>query len=125
MPAYVSGARLFNRSDSVDAWRFAAAPASAGDLQQAVTDLRIHQIELQMQNDELRRTQAALVDSHERYLDLYDLAPVGFSPSTTPGSCAPPISRRQPCSGSSGAGWSGSCSRRSCGATRNPPGIVT
>jgi len=41
-------------------------------------ELQVHQIELEMQNDELLRAQTQLDAAKARYFDLYDLAPVGY-----------------------------------------------
>jgi PAS domain S-box-containing protein len=51
---------------------------SAEETKVVLHELRVHQIELEMQNEELQRSQVELDATRARYFDLYDLAPIGY-----------------------------------------------
>lgn len=48
------------------------------EIRKTIHELRVHQIELEMQNEELRAAQIEIDAARARYFDLYDLAPVGY-----------------------------------------------
>lgn len=53
-------------------------PATPEEMRRLIQELEVHQIELEMQNDELQQARLELEKSLTRYTDLYDFAPVGY-----------------------------------------------
>jgi len=48
------------------------------DSARLLNELQVHQVELEVQNEELRRTQAAAEQAQAKYLSLFNFAPVGY-----------------------------------------------
>jgi PAS domain S-box-containing protein len=51
--------------------------ASHGDERSVIEEMRLRQLELEVQNEELLQTQADLKQARDRYIELYDLSPMG------------------------------------------------
>jgi diguanylate cyclase (GGDEF)-like protein/PAS domain S-box-containing protein len=68
---------LRRKAEAIVAQRAEPAPA-AGEKDKVLHELLVHQVELELQNEELRRLQDSLEASRERYFNLFDLAPVGY-----------------------------------------------
>src|ERR1039458_9043455 len=65
--------------DELRSRRSTPLPVPPGtDLRRMIHELQVHQVELEMQNEELLRSQKSLDEARARYFDLYDLAPVGY-----------------------------------------------
>ena len=58
---------------------------SGTDVQKLVHELSVYQIELEMQNEELRTSREHLEESRTEYAELYDLAPLGYLTFDTTG----------------------------------------
>jgi len=55
-------------------------PRTDGEMRRLLHELEVHQVELEMQNAELQKARDGLEAALEKYTDLYDFAPVGYSP---------------------------------------------
>jgi PAS domain S-box-containing protein len=65
-------------SEKVDLSLDAVRQMAPDEIQLLFYELRVHQIELEMQNEELHGAKTELEVSRARFFDLYDLAPVGY-----------------------------------------------
>jgi PAS domain S-box-containing protein len=54
------------------------SPATETDSKRLIHELQVHQIELEMQNEQLVLAQTESEVAHRQYADLYDFAPVGY-----------------------------------------------
>ena len=48
------------------------------DILELIHELKIHQTELEIQNEELKRAQLELIDLYRQFEDLYEFAPCGY-----------------------------------------------
>ena len=75
-------ADLRQRAEEIIRQQTVQSPApeaiSSEELRKILHELCVHQLELEMQNEELRQSKVALHASQNRYFELYDLAPVGY-----------------------------------------------
>ena len=53
-------------------------PRAPEDLERLVHELQVHQVELELQNEELIRANREVEQANLRFADLYDFAPVGY-----------------------------------------------
>ena len=75
----VYAAELRKRAEEIARKKALALPKSISpNTQKIIQELRVHQIELEMQTEELLRSQVKLDAERERYFDFYNLAPVGY-----------------------------------------------
>ena len=59
-------------------YRLASAPDTAADALKLLSELQTHQVELDLQHDQIEADQQELADALVHYRSLYDYAPVGY-----------------------------------------------
>lgn len=80
--AHLRGPEPHTRSDASDALRvlyeLASSPSTAPAALALLHELQVHQVELDLQDDELRRIHTELETTLQRQVQLYEHAPMGY-----------------------------------------------
>jgi PAS domain S-box-containing protein len=58
--------------------RYSSSGLNEQDKEKLIHELQVHQIELEMQNEAIREAHLALEESRDKYIDLYEFAPLGY-----------------------------------------------
>jgi PAS domain S-box-containing protein len=78
-PSGSHGGRLDMSAALAVLYKLACSPSSAPDALALLHELQVHQVEVDLQEEELRRTRAELEAALFRQVQLYDSAPAGCS----------------------------------------------
>lgn len=70
--------QLRQRADNLIEQQPDLAPDASSDILELIHELRIHQAELEIQNEELKRAQQELMELHHKFENLYEFAPCGY-----------------------------------------------
>lgn len=79
LPTALAPRLLIEAAEKKLAHSQSASPGMKGKTpEEIIHELEVHQIELEMQAEELRRAHLALGESRDQYLDLFEFAPLGY-----------------------------------------------
>ncbi|MFW5706975.1 MAG: PAS domain S-box protein [Bacteroidota bacterium] len=70
--------KLRKEAESLLSSRFTSDELAEKSTEEIIHELKVHQIELELQNDELLQTQEKLLASQQKYFELFDMAPVAY-----------------------------------------------
>ena len=77
--------RLREQAEDLIRQRPDSSPDPPPDILELIHELRVHQVELEIQNEELQRAQQEISDLHHKFENLYEFAPCGYLTLNTKG----------------------------------------
>ena len=70
--------QLRKEAESLLKGRFSGQNVDGKSIEEIIHELKVHQIELELQNEELLETQQELIASRKKYFELFELAPIAY-----------------------------------------------